>query len=155
MRLTAGRREIGSSGRRRIVAVGVAALFVAAAACGGDDVDDVAADPERFCEIETELDELDPLNPNLTPDEIRLVIPDARTLVDEERDVAPNEIRSSVKTLVDVAVVVFDAIEAADFDRSEVGPDEFPADFFDEAGAFATASETVEVWIEGNCESTP
>jgi hypothetical protein len=34
-------------------------------ACGCDDVDDVAADPERFCEIDTELDELDPLNPNL------------------------------------------------------------------------------------------
>jgi hypothetical protein len=85
MRLTAERREIGSSGRRRIVAVGVAALLVAVASCGGDDV---AADPVLFCEIDTELDELDPLNPNLTTDEIRLVIPDSRTLLDDLRDVA-------------------------------------------------------------------
>ena len=92
------------------------------------DVDDVAADPERFCEIDTELDELDPLNPNLAPDEIRLVILDSRTLLDDLRDVAPDEIRSSVNLAVDAAALMFDALEAA---------------------------ETIEVWIERNCESAP
>jgi hypothetical protein len=65
-----------------------------------------AADPEWFCEIEAELDELDPLNRNLAPDEIR----------------------SSVNLAVDAAALMFDALEA---------------------------TETIEVWIEGNCESTP
>jgi hypothetical protein len=153
MRLTAERREIRSSGRRRIVAVGVAALLVAVAACGGDDV---AADRVRFCEIDTELDELDPLNPNLTTDEIRLVIPDSRTLLDDLRDVAPDEIRSSVNLAVDAAALMFDALEAADFDLSQIGLDDLPADFVDESGVSVTdATETIAVWIERNCEPTP
>jgi len=128
----------GSLGSRRVVALGVV-LLLGVAACGGND----AADPERFCEINTELEQLG-------NSEDREVVAESRDLLDEALRVAPEEIRPSVEIVVDSLTVLYDALEAADFDQEQM---ELPDEFFDPSSEVPAASDAMGEWIDANCST--
>ena len=128
----------GSLGSRRVVALGVV-LLLGVAACGGND----AADPERFCEINTELEQLG-------NSEDREVVAETRDLLDEALRVAPEEIRPSVEIVVDSLTVLYDALEAADFDQEQM---ELPDEFFDPSSEVPAASDAMGEWIDANCST--
>ena len=131
----------------RVVVLGMV-LLLAVAACGGDDV----ADPERFCEINAQLDErVDPMN--LPPDEAREAMPETRNLLAEAQKVAPDEIRPSVVIVVDSLTVIYDALEAADFDFEQIAPGAIPDEFFEETSEIPAASDTLEQWTDANCST--
>jgi len=130
----------GSLRSRRVVALGVV-LLLGVAACGGND----AADPERFCEINAELDQLgDSLG------EDREVVAETRNLLDEALRVAPEEIRPSLEIVVDSLTVFYDALEAADFDQEQM---ELPDEFFDPSSEVPAASDAMGEWIDANCST--
>ncbi len=136
---------IGSSRAMRVVVMGVVVLL-AVAACGDD-----AADPERFCEINAELDQID--DPfELPPDEAREIVRRGRDLLDELVEVAPAEIRPSVEIQVDSFAPFFDLFEAADFDAAQMDEAEieavFETAFSGESGA---AFDAIEEWVDANC----
>ncbi|MEE9298411.1 MAG: hypothetical protein V3V29_05180 [Acidimicrobiia bacterium] len=138
---------IGSSRAGRVVVVGIMLLLVVAA-CGDD-----AADPERFCEIDAEFDQMgDPFE--LPPDEVRELLRRGRDLLDESVKVAPDEIRLSVEIQVDSFAPFFDLFEAADFDAAQMDEAEvevvFETAFSGESGA---AFEAIEVWVDANCST--
>ena len=127
----------GSPRSRRVVALGVV-LLLGVAACGGND----AADPERACEINTELHQLGSL------DQDREVVAETRNLLDEALRVAPEETRPSLEIVVDSLTVFYDALEAADFDEEQMElPDEL--DPSSEDAAF----DAVDEWIDANCST--
>ena len=145
---------IGVLRTRRIVAIGVVVLL-AVAACGDDD----AADPERFCEIEAELWQLDDefFGNNLmnaggaSPDEARETVGEARNLIDEMATVAPDEIRPSVDMAVDLATQVFDLIEEADFYALQVDQTELATVLETAAAEVIAAGDDLGEWIDDNC----
>jgi hypothetical protein len=127
----------------------VALISVSVVACGDDDA---AADPARFCEIDTELDELDDFT-TASPDEARDLVARTRNLLAEAENVAPDEVSSAVGVTVDSFRQALDFYDDADFD---VDPAEFEA---------ALASGEVEMlfdppeaevvfnWLDENCAS--
>ena len=132
---------IGSPRVRRVVVMGVV-LLLAVAACGDDD----AADPERLCEINDEIEQLDPFE--VPPDEARAMVREGRVLLDEAVEVAPDEIRPSVEIAAASFRLFLDLAEAADFDLEQVDLAEVEAAFSDEAIA---AGDALEEWIDANC----
>ncbi|MEE9298513.1 MAG: hypothetical protein V3V29_05705 [Acidimicrobiia bacterium] len=132
---------IGSPRARRVVVVGVV-LLLAVAACGDDD----AADPERFCEINTEIEEFDPFNG--PPDEAREAAREVRSLIDEAVEVVPDEIRPSVEVAADSFRSFLDLFEAADFDVSQLDEADLEEAFSDEVEA---ATDAMDEWIDANC----
>ncbi len=129
----------GSPRTRRVVAIGVV-LLLGVAACGGND----AADPERFCEINTEQEQSgDPLGD-------REEVAESRDLLDEALRVAPEEIRPSVEIVVDAFTVLWDALEAADFDQEQM---ELPDEFLDPSSEVPAATDAIEEWIDANCST--
>ncbi len=134
---------IRSHPARRMVGFGVALLLVVAA-CGDD-----AADPERFCEINDELEQLgDPFE--VDPDEARDVVRQGRLLLDEAVKVAPDELRDSVEVAADSFGVFLDLAESANFDASQLEDADFEAAFSDEAIA---AAQALEEWLDANCSA--
>lgn len=132
---------------KRSVVLGVV-LLLTVAACGDD-----AADPERFCEIDTEFDQLD--DPfELPPDEARELLRRGRGLLDESVKVAPDEIRSSVEIQVDSFAPFFDLFDVADFDAAQMDEAEVEA-FFEAAfsGESEAAFDAVEEWVDANCST--
>jgi hypothetical protein len=127
----------------------VALISVSVVACGDDDA---AADPARFCEIDTELDELDDFT-TASPDEARDLVARTRNLLAEAENVAPDEVSSAVGVTVDSFRQALDFYDDADFD---VDPAEFEAAlasgevemFFDPPEA-----EVVFNWLDENCAS--
>jgi hypothetical protein len=127
----------------------VALISVSVVACGDDDA---AADPARFCEIDTELDELDDFT-TASPDEARDLVARTRNLLAEAENVAPDEVSSAVGVTVDSFRQALDFYDDADFD---VAPAEFEAAlasgevemFFDPPEA-----EVVFNWLDENCAS--
>jgi hypothetical protein len=127
----------------------VALISVSVVACGDDDA---AADPARFCEIDTELDELDDFT-TASPDEARDLVARTRNLLAEAENVAPDEVSSAVGVTVDSFRQALDFYDDADFD---VDPAEFEAAlasgevemFFDPPEA-----ELVFNWLDENCAS--
>ena len=137
---------IGSPRARRVVAMGVV-LLLAVAACGNDD----AADPERFCEIDAEFDQMgDPFE--LSPDEAREFLRRGRDLLDESVRVVPDEIRLSVEIQVDSFAPFFDLFEAADFDTAQMDEAEVEAVFETAfSGESEAAFDAIEEWVDANC----
>ncbi len=143
---------IGSPRTSRVVAMAVV-LLLAAAACGDDDGS--GANPERFCEINAELDqEQDPDPFELPPDEAREALREFQNLIDEAVSVAPDEIRSSVEAVADSFTPVLDFFEAANFDIANVDEAELDA-LFDAAFSDETDDEgaAMDEWIAANCSS--
>lgn len=143
---------IGSRCTNRIVAMAVVALLVAAATACGDD-DGSSANPERFCEINAELEQQgDPFE--LPPDEAREAAREFQDLIDEAVTVAPDEIRSSVEVVADSFTPVLDLLEAADFDVAQVDEAElealFDAAFSDEGD---DAGAAMDEWIAASCSA--
>ncbi len=132
---------------KRTVALGMV-LLVFVAACGDD-----AADPERFCEIDAEIDQLD--DPfELPPDEAREFLRLARGLFDESVEVAPDEIRSSVEIQVDSFAPFFELFEAVDFDAAQIAEAEVEAIFETVfSGDNEAAFDAVEEWVDANCST--
>ena len=120
-----------------------------AAACGDDDGS--GANPERYCEIDAEFDQLgDPFE--VPPDEAREMIREGRDLWDELVKVAPDEIRLSVETWVHSFTPIFDLFEAADFDAAQVDQAELDAAFEESfSGESGDAYEVTEEWVTANC----
>jgi hypothetical protein len=134
----------GSS--KRMLVLGLV-LLTMTAACGDAD----AADPERFCEIDAEMDQLgDPFE--LPADETREVAQTARSLVDESVKVAPDEIRSSVEIQADSFEPFFELFEVADFDLAQIDEGEIDAMFETMfSGENDAAFEAIDEWIDANC----
>ena len=126
--------------------------MLAAAACGDDDGS--GANPERFCEINAELEQQDDDPFELPPDEARDALREFRNLVDEAVKVAPDEIRSSVEAVADSFTPLFDFYEAADFDISNIDEAEVDA-LFDAAFSDETDDEgaAMDEWIAANCSA--
>ena len=131
----------------RIVAMTVVVLSVTAA-CGDDD--DSAADPERFCELNAELEQQrDPLK--LPPDEAREAAREFQNRIDESVRVAPDEIHSSVEEFFAAVTAVQDLLAAADFDAAQIDPAELDALFqvFGEEGL----QDEMDEWTAANCSA--
>ena len=114
--------------------------MLVAAACGDDDGS--GANPERFCEIDAELEQRDDLDREF------------QNLIDEAVRVAPDEIRSSVEAVADSFTPVFDLLEAADFDVAQVDQAELDA-LFDaaESDEVEDAGAAMDEWIAANCSA--
>ncbi len=113
------------------------ALALVAAACGDSD----ASDPERFCEIEARLSELDPSE--APEDQQAANAEEMRDLLEEALRVAPDVIREPVEDAVAAVEEILDLLEQADFDFEQVDDA-----VFDE---FETAFEPIGLWIDANC----
>ena len=117
------------------------ALALVAAACGDSD----ASDPERFCEIDARLSELDPSE---APEDQRAAIAEEmRDLLKEAPRVAPDVIREPVEDAAATNEEILDLLEQADFDFEQVDDAVF-AQAIDE---FDTAFEPIGLWIDANC----
>ena len=116
------------------------------AACSDSD----AADPDRLCEINTEIEQL-PDFFEAPPDEARATVERARSLLDEAEKVAPDEIRSTVEAASDSFRQVLDLFEAADFDIEQVNEAELEA-FFDDEEEEAV-SDDLDAWVDANCST--
>ena len=136
---------IGSS--KRTVMLGIVLLLVVAA-CGDD-----AADPERFCEIVDEIDNLgDPFE--LSPDETRAVVDEARDLLAESASVAPDEVRPSFELWRDEFEPFFDLFEAAGYDSSQIDDAALDAAFTAISTDESDASyDAMQAWIDANCST--
>ena len=134
--------------RRTGWVLGVVMMLLTLSACGGD-----TADSERFCEIDTEFDELsDPFE--LPPDQARAVIDEGTALIAEMVKVAPEEIRPSAEVYMDSILSLVDVLKAVDYDMSRLTQDEIDSAF--EAafsGDSEVAFEAIDDWIEANCSS--
>ena len=131
--------------KKRTVVLGIV-LLLTAAACGDD-----AADPERLCEINIEIEQQDDFF-ELPSDEARVAVGEARNLIDEIVQVAPDDIRSSVETLAGSFTPILDLFEEADFDSAQLDDAEiealFDAAFTDEMEA---AGDMLDEWVDANC----
>ena len=141
---------IGSRRTYRVVAMAVV-LSLAAAACGDDDGS--SANPERFCEINAEIEQQgDPFD--LPPDEASAALREFQSLIDEAVSVAPDEIRSSVEAVADSFQPFVDFFEARDFDVVDVDQSEVDA-LFD--AAFSEEDDdpgaAMDEWIAANCSA--
>ncbi|MDH3730591.1 MAG: hypothetical protein OES13_05665 [Acidimicrobiia bacterium] len=125
----------------------VLVLAVVAVSCGEDDD---GADPARFCDIDTEIEQLDDFS-SVSPDEARDIISEFRELLAEAERVAPGEISSAVQVTGDSVRQILDFYAAADFD---VGPAEFEAAI--ESGEIPVDPPEAEIvfdWLDENCAS--
>ncbi len=140
---------IGSRRTGRIIGWGMVSFLLVVAACG----DDAAADPERFCEISDEVEQIGSVF-GLRGDEAREVVGEVRNLIGEGVRVAPDEIRASVDTSADSLTLLLDLFEGADFNFPQVGQADFEAAqevvLSDEVEA---ADDAVDAWIEANCSA--
>jgi hypothetical protein len=129
-----------------IVTIAAVALI---ASCGDDDA--AGADPVRFCEIDSELEQLDDFT-TATPADARVLVGRTQELLAEAEDVAPDEIRSGVDAVAVSYREILDFYADADYD---VDPVAFEAALESgEVGVFWDAPEADVVfgWIDENCD---
>ena len=110
-----------------------------------------AVDEERFCEVVTAFEQSE--NPfELPQEQARIAIPNKQAMMAEAVLVAPNEIRAEVATMAEAFQPIFDLFEAADFDATQINPDDFTA-IADTAysGASDAAGQIMDDWIAINC----
>ncbi len=138
------------TGPRRTVWVVVLGMVLLLTACGDD-----AADSDRICEIS---DEFAAMSVDirrvfdLAPDNAREVVREARLLLDEAVEVAPDEIGDSAEIVADALTLLFDLLEEADFDVALVDPAEMDAVF----GVLDSGNDLVDAlyeWFEANCST--
>ncbi len=89
---------------------------------------------------------------DLAPDNARVVVREARLLLDEAVKVAPDEIRDSAEIVADALTLLFDLLEEADFDMALVDPAEMDAAL----GRVESGNDLVDAvyeWIEANCST--
>lgn len=137
----------GSRCTNRMFAMTVV-LVSLTAACGDDPGS--AADPERFCEINAELEQQrDPLK--LPPAEAREAAGEFQNLIDESVRVAPDEIRASVEEFFGAVTAVQDLLAAADFDAEQIDIAELDAHLtrFGAEGLQVAMDE----WVVANCSA--
>ena len=126
----------------------MAVVLLLAAACGDDDGS--GANPERFCEIDAEIEQLE--NPlGLPPDEAREAVREGRRLLDELVKVAPDEIRLSAESFADSFTPVIDLFVATGFDVTQVDEAELDAAF--EAAFSGESADAVGEWTDSNCSA--
>ena len=137
---------------RAFTITGSAVVMIAAvaliASCGNDD--DAGADPVRFCEVSSELDELDDFT-TATPTDARVLVGRTQELLGEAEDVAPDEIRSGIHAIAESYREILDFYADAVYD---VDPAAFEAALESgEVGAFwdAPGADVVFGWIDENC----
>ena len=116
-------------------------LALVLVACGGS----VAEDPERFCELLEEIDAQD--TTDLAADEALEVIQEGREKFVEAAELAPDEIKSEVETVTDVALQLTDLLIEAGGDESRVDVEELVID----EDEFDDANVAVDAWRAANC----
>ena len=134
---------MGSNGRSFALAI---VMLLVVAACGDD-----AADAERFCELNAEIEQAGDFF-ELPPDEARVAVGETRDTIEEMLKVAPEEVSPSIELLAAYFIPILDLFEAADFDSTQLDDGEidaaFDAAFTDETDAIVDA---LDAWIETNC----
>lgn len=132
--------------RTELLAV-VLLVVLVAAACS------TTADPERFCEVRAEIDQLGDFW-EMSPDDARQAVGEVRNLIDEAVRVAPDEIRASVDIGADSITQFLDLFEAADFDSAQLDTEGLEAAFeraFSEEGV--RAEDALDEWTDANCST--
>jgi len=126
-----------------VVAIAVVALI---ASCGDDD--SAGADPVRFCEVDSELEQLDDFT-TATPSDARALVGRTQELLAEAEDVSPDEIRSDVHATAESFREILDFLADADYD---VAPAAFEAALESgEIGFDPPEADVVFDWIDENC----
>ena len=137
---------------RRLIAVVTLSALVVAACSGSGESDEgtdgiVAPNPERFCEINAQLD----LAPDFFVESADEAASNARTFIslyDESSDTAPVNIRSSVLTTVMAYKTVISRFDTLDYDVSQFTDEDLEPLGTDE---FRMALDVVNSWLEANC----
>jgi hypothetical protein len=119
---------------RLAMLIAVALLLVS---CGDDAI---AVDPERLCEILTEVGQLS----GQSLDEVR-------SILDESVAVAPLDIRPAVEIAADAQKRYLDIFQAAGFVEARIDQAEVEALFGEEA--VVSANNTIDEWATTNCVS--
>ncbi len=130
----------------------VVVLSLMAAACGSDDV---AGDPDRFCEISEELEDMGDFF-SLPPNEAQPVAERFFELITEAHDIAPVEIRRQVGAIAVGFADLFPDYEAAGFDATRLNDSEIDELFRDDKDirqAIDAGEVPIEHWVEANCLS--
>lgn len=136
-------------GRTGMVVVVGMALLLAVAACGGD----AAADPDRFCEVDDRFEQLGDFLA-LPSDEAPAAVAEARNILSDGLQAAPDEIRPSYELLVEAFIPILDVFEAADFGDAPTDQEALGAAFATfESDAVREASDAVERWVDANCSA--
>lgn len=117
------------------------ALALVLVACGGS----AAGDPERFCELLDEIDAQD--TTGLAADEALEAVQEGREKFVEAAEVAPDEIKTEVDTVTDVALQLTDLLIEAGGDESQVDVEELVID----EDEFDDANVAVDAWRTANC----
>lgn len=124
---------------KRVVAAAAPLALLLAAACGGDDgggsasIESWCATAERLDEESSLLDDVDPFD----PESIEAAYSEFRSLVEDARSAAPEEIRDDVATLADGVIRVDEELAAADYNFLDVD-----ISFMDELSAEMDAAST-------------
>ena len=122
-------------------------LLLVVVACG----DDAAADPERFCELDFQIGDLD--DPFDVPsDEARDIVREGRAFLDEALKVVPDEIRDAAEVAANSFGSFLDLAEAAEFNSEQVEEEAFQALLDDEAST--AAFELLDEWTDANCSES-
>jgi len=125
-------------------------VLVAAFVAGSCGDDGVAADPARFCQINSEIEQLDDFT-TAGADEARDLVGETRDLLAEAEEVAPDEISSAVEVTADSFRQILDFYDDADFD---VDPAEFEAAIENgDLGFDPPEADVVFGWVDENCGS--
>ena len=119
------------------------ALLLVVVACG----EDFAADPERFCELDFKIGDLeDPFE--VLSDEARDIVRQGREFLDEALEVVPGEIRGAAEAAADAFRSYLGFAEAAEFDPDQVEDGALRALVTAEA---TDAFDVLEEWRGANC----
>ena len=119
------------------------ALLLVVVACG----EDFATDPERFCELDFRIGDLeDPFE--VPSDEARDIVRQGREFLDQALKVVPSEIRCAAEVAADAFRSYLGLAEAAEFDPDQVEDGALRALVTAEA---TDAFDVLEEWRDANC----
>ena len=120
------------------------ALLLVAGACS----EDSASDPERSCELDFQIGDLD--DPFDVPSDVAGdIVRQGRALLNEALEVVPDEIRDAAEVAADAFRSYLDLAEEAEFDSEQVDEEAFRALADDEANT--AAFDVMEEWRDANC----
>ncbi len=120
------------------------ALLLVAVACA----EDPAADPERFCELDFQIGDLD--DPfDVSSDEAGDIVRQGRAFLSEALKVVPDEILEAAEVAADAFRSYLDLAEEAEFDPEQLDEEAFRA-LADDA-ANTAAFDVMEEWRDANC----
>jgi hypothetical protein len=140
--------------KRSWKALSVAAVSVALVACGGDDDGGGASSSGDFCTearaADTSGDAVDAALDSGDPDAIKAAFDDALADAERAQDLAPDEIRDAVDTVVDGQRRLIELFGAEDFDVTAIFANEdFQTLIEDES--FQTASDDLDAFLAREC----